>query len=163
LLQIIIATQCLLYLIQAKTVLTQIRTPCIYGMMKISTVTCVVVFWAVISTAFGMDRWSALSMLESGNNDYAIGQRGEISRYQILPALWPGGNPQNGQEALAAAKGIMQVRLGRFEKIHGRTATDFEFYVLWNAPWQMDHPSRAVAERAQRFSNLVQRDELARR
>jgi hypothetical protein len=35
--------------------------------------------------------------------------------------------------------------------------TDFEFYVLWNAPWQVDHPSPAVTERARRFSNLIQR------
>jgi len=94
-------------------------------------------------------------MLESGNNDYAVGQRGEVSRFQILPTLWPGGDPQNRQEALAAAKEIMQVRLAKFEKNHKRPANDFEFYVLWNAPWQADHPSKAVAERAERYSNLV--------
>jgi hypothetical protein len=104
-----------------------------------------------------MDRWSALSMLESGNNDYAVGQRGEVSRFQILPTLWPGGDPQNRQEALAAAKEIMQVRLNRFEKTHKRSATDFEFYVLWNAPWQANHPSKAVSDRAERFANLVGR------
>jgi hypothetical protein len=133
--------------------------------MKISTVVGLVIVWVAVSvsTTFGMDRWSALSMLESGNNDYAIGHRGEVSRFQILPTLWPGGNPQNRAEALAAAKEIMRARLSRFERTHGRTATDFEFYVLWNAPWQTDHPSKTVAERAQRFSNLVQRDELARR
>ena len=133
--------------------------------MKFSTVVKLVVLWAAVSvsTAFGMDRWSALSMLESGNNDYAVGHQGEVSRYQILPKLWPGGNPQNRQEALAAAKEIMQVRLNHFEKINGRSANDFEFYVLWNAPWQMNHPSRTVAERAERYSNLVQHGELARR
>jgi len=117
----------------------------------------------VSANAFGMDRWSALSMLESGNNDYAVGHQGEVSRYQILPKLWPGGNPQNEQEALAAAKEIMQVRLNRFEKTHSRPANDYEFYILWNAPWQASHPSKTVAERAQRFSNLVQRDSLAQR
>jgi hypothetical protein len=131
--------------------------------MKISTVISAVIVWAAVSTAFGMDRWSALSMLESGNNDYAVGQRGEVSRYQILPKLWPGGNPANEQEALAAAKEIMQVRLNHFEKIHGHPASDFEFYVLWNAPWQADHPSKAVAERAERFANLVKRSDLASR
>ena len=131
--------------------------------MKFSTMVCGLVVWGATCGAFGMDRWSALSMLESGNNDYAVGQRGEVSRYQILPNLWPGGNPQNHQEALAAAKEIMRVRMARFEKAHGRAATDFEFYVLWNAPWQADHPSKAVSDRAQRFLNLVQRDELARR
>jgi hypothetical protein len=87
---------------------------------------------AMVCNAFGMDRWAALSMLESGDDDRAVGQFGEVSRYQILPKLWPGGDPRNGQEALAAACGIMQARLDRFQKDHGRPATDFEFYVLWN-------------------------------
>jgi hypothetical protein len=102
-----------------------------------------------------MDRWSALSMIESGDNDRAVGPGGEVSRFQIRPELWPGGNSQNAQDALAAAQEIMKPRLEAFEKSHGRLATDFEFYVLWNAPWQADHPSKAVSERARRYSNLV--------
>lgn len=107
--------------------------------------------------ASAMDRWSALSMLESGDNDCAVGPCGEISRFQIRPELWPGGNPRNMRESLAAAQAIMKLRLEDFQKAHGRPPTDFEFYVLWNAPWQADHPSKAVTERARRFSNLVQR------
>ena len=104
-----------------------------------------------------MDRWSALSMIESGDDDRAIGPGGEVSRFQIRRELWPGGNSRNAQEALAAAREVMKPRLEAFEKSHGRPPTDFEFYVLWNAPWQADHPSKAVIERARRFSNLVQR------
>jgi hypothetical protein len=104
-----------------------------------------------------MDRWAALSMIESGNNDHAVGPGGEISRFQIRPELWPGGNPQDSHAALAAAQEIMRSRLEQFQQSHKRPATDFEFYVLWNAPWQSDHPSRSVTERARRFSNLVQR------
>ncbi|MGH7954085.1 MAG: hypothetical protein ACREFE_19490 [Limisphaerales bacterium] len=110
----------------------------------------------VAASASAMDRWSALSMLESGNNDRAIGPGGEISRFQILPELWPGGNPRDLQSALAAAKYIMQQRVEKFESIHKRAPTDFEFYVLWNAPAEMDHPSKTVSERAWRFANLVQ-------
>lgn len=138
------------------TVLTQIEASCLLTMMKVSTFLCLLIVCGAMS-AFGMNRWSALSMLESGNNDRAVGQRGEVSRFQILPTLWPGGNPQNRQEALAAAQTIMHKRVAHFEKIHKRPPTDFEFYVLWNAPWQIRHPSRTVAERAQRFSNLVHR------
>lgn len=108
-------------------------------------------------SAPAMDRWAALSMLESGDNDRAVGPCGEVSRFQIRPELWPGGNPQNMWESLAAAQAIMKLRLEDFQKTHGHPPTDFEFYVLWNAPWEADHPSNAVTERARRFSNLVQR------
>lgn len=108
-------------------------------------------------SAFGMDRWSALSMIESGDNDRAVGLRGEVSRFQILPNLWPGGNPRDFQTALTAAQEIMTRRLNRFRYQHRRDATDTEFYILWNAPWQVDHPSHVVEQRAYRFANLVQR------
>jgi hypothetical protein len=106
--------------------------------------------------AFAMDRWQALSMIESGNDDHAVGSVGEISRYQIRPELWPGGNPHNPQQALKAAQTTMNPRLERFQRMHKRQPTDFEFYVLWNAPWVVDHPSATIKERAQRFANLVQ-------
>src|SRR5208283_3450520 len=106
--------------------------------------------------AFAMDRWEALAMIESGNNDHAVGAVGEVSRFQIRPELWPGGDPLNPQEALTAAQKTMNPRLTRFERNHKRQPTDFEFYVLWNAPWQADHPSGVVRERARRFANLVQ-------
>ncbi len=96
-------------------------------------------------------------MIESGDDDRAVGSRGEVSRFQIRPELWPGGNSRNEQDALAAAREVMKPRLEAFQRTHGRPATDFEFYVLWNAPWQADHPSKAVSERARRFANLVQR------
>jgi len=117
-----------------------------------------------VRVASAMDRWSALSMLESGNNDSAIGSNGELSRFQIRPQLWPGGNPQDVQFALSVAQDIMQDRVAAFQKTHNRPPTDFEFYILWNAPIQADHPSRIVSERAQRYENLVRRDatELAR-
>jgi hypothetical protein len=104
-----------------------------------------------------MDRWAALSMIESGDDDHAVGPGGEISRFQIRPELWPGGNPQDTQIALTVAREIMLPRVELFQRTHQRTPTDFEFYVLWNAPWQADHPSAAVTERARRYSNLVQR------
>jgi hypothetical protein len=104
----------------------------------------------------GMDRWSALAMIESGGDDGAVGRDGEVSRFQIRSELWPGGDPRNAEDALAAARNIMKPRLEEFQKKHGRPAPDFEFYVLWNAPAEIDHPSKTVAERARRFSNLVQ-------
>jgi hypothetical protein len=98
-------------------------------------------------------------MLESGNNDQAVGSLGEVSRYQIRPYLWPGGNPVNAHTALGVAQKIMQARISHFEQTHNRVPSDFEFYVLWNAPQEVNHPCRAVARRAERFTNLVHRQD----
>jgi hypothetical protein len=125
--------------------------------MRIKSLSVLIGICAFISSAQAMDRWSALSMLESGNNDQAIGSRGEVSRYQIRPYLWPGGNPVNAHVALNAAQKIMQSRISHFEQTHSRAPSDFEFYVLWNAPEEVNHPCRAVAQRAERFANLVHR------
>lgn len=109
--------------------------------------------------ARGMDRWSALSQIESGNNDYAMGRLGEITRYQIRPDLWlryagPKATPFNPVAALRVTKEIIESRMRTFKRIHGRAPTDFEFYILWNAPAEVDNPSPAVFERAARFRNL---------
>ena len=112
-------------------------------------------FFFLTASAQAMDRWTALAMLESDNNDYAIGHAGEISRYQICPELWPGGNPVDASVALANAQRIMSRRTAEFEKTHGRAPDDFEFYVLWNAPGQIDHPHQSVVARARRFANLT--------
>src|SRR5690349_12183147 len=99
--------------------------------MRLKALIVLVAACAMVSSAHAMDRWSALSMLESGNDDEAIGTHGEVSRYQIRPYLWPGGNPLNAHAALKVAQNIMQQRVAKFEASHHRAPTDFEFYVLW--------------------------------
>jgi len=111
-----------------------------------------------------MDRWSALSQIESGDDDKAVGRMGEISRYQILPDVWTAFAPENAKwenakDALAVAKAAMKKRRAEFERTYHRAPTDFEFYVLWNAPAQIDRPGTAVSERAKRFCNLLTRNE----
>lgn len=111
-----------------------------------------------------MDRWAALSQIETRDNDNAIGSAGEISRYQIKPKLWrryarSDANWKNPVEALAAAQELMKERCAGFERAFSRPPTDFEFYVLWNAPAQIDRPRRVVRERAQRFCRLVSLDD----
>ena len=125
--------------------------------MRICLIVLILTGLCSVASVSAMDRWAALSMIESGDNDRAVGPGGEISRYQIRPELWPGGNPQDTQIALAAAQRITSPRIEQFKRSHQRMPTDFEFYVLWNAPWQADHPSDTVTEHARRFSNLVQR------
>ena len=124
--------------------------------MRIALIILLLVFFGPMTAASAMDRWAALSMIESGDDDSAVGPGGEISRFQIRQKFWPGGDAQDPKIALKVAQEIMSPRLTGFQQSHKREATDFEFYVLWNAPWQADHPSVVVTERARRFANLVQ-------
>lgn len=109
---------------------------------------------------FGMDRLSALSMLETGNNDAMIGRAGEISRYQVLKREWQSVTSSTSYRdpniAKLVALKLIDQRVQRFEAVYKRTPTDFEFYALWNAPGQVlnGRVSRVVAERCHRFANL---------
>jgi hypothetical protein len=113
-------------------------------------------------SARAMDRWTALSMIESGGNDAAIGRAGEVSRFQIKPVLWerycayPVSARTNPQAALQAARAIMDERCREFKRHQHRQPTNFEYYVLRNAPAQIRKPGRAVTARAQRFCNLLE-------
>lgn len=111
--------------------------------------------------SMGMDRLSALSMLETGNNDRMIGRAGEISRYQILKAEWRtvtnSARWTDPQVARAVTQQLIDRRVNQFRSKHHRDPSDFEFYVLWNAPAQVlvrDQISKVVAERAHRYANL---------
>ena len=113
---------------------------------------------------FGMDRLSALSMLETGNDDRAVGSAGEISRFQVKKAEWRTvTNSADYSDSETARKVMIQLmdkRIHAFEQHFGRKPNDFEFYALWNAPSQAlnGHVSRKVAERCERFANLCERD-----
>jgi hypothetical protein len=112
--------------------------------------------------ACAMDRWAALSQIESGDNDLALGAQGEVSRYQVKPELWKryahaDADWKKPEDALAVAQQMMKERCAAFEKLVHRQPTDFEFYVLWNAPAWIEQPPKAVSQRAERFRNLVQR------
>jgi hypothetical protein len=113
---------------------------------------------------FGMDRIAALSMLETGDDDQAIGRAGEISRYQVLKAEWQNVtnsvNFTDSETARAVVLQIMEKRVQAFQARFNRMPTDFEFYGLWNAPSQVmrSQVSPIVAGRCQRFANLCERD-----
>ena len=113
---------------------------------------------------FGMDRLSALSMLETGNDDRAIGSAGEISRFQVKKAEWRtvtnSANYSDYETARKVMVQLMDKRIHAFEVHFGRKPSDFEFYALWNAPAQAmnGHISRTVASRCERFANLCERD-----
>lgn len=123
---------------------------------------CALGFFAGAS-AFAMDRFAALSMVETGDNDNAIGPSGEISRYQVLPATWQHYakgqtlDPVNPTNSLSVAQAVMSERCAQFQKTNHRPPTDYEFYLLWNCPAHVAHPGKLAADTAQRFANLCQR------
>ncbi len=110
--------------------------------------------------SFGMDRMSALSMLETGDDDTMVGRAGEISRYQVMKSEWRSITSSRSYTDPSVARQValrlLDQRVQRFESIYKRPPTDFEFYALWNAPGQAlgGRISRVVAERSQRFANL---------
>jgi len=113
-----------------------------------------------------MERWAALSQIESGNNDYVVGAAGEVSRYQIRPDVWnqyahTKASWKNPMDSLAVARGVMVERCAQFERSFHRPPNDFEFYVLWNAPAQIHRPSAGVRKRAGRFCQLIQKESPA--
>jgi hypothetical protein len=109
---------------------------------------------------------AALGMIETGNDDRAVGGAGEVSRYQIKPWIWR----QYSQSQAYADRRISTEVAGKhlavledtFKKRAGRAPTDFDIYVLWNAgPTYYSrigfaksrvHP--VIQERARRFANL---------
>jgi len=121
------------------------------------------VFFLSAASAAAMDRWLALAKFESNNNDLAVGRAGEVSRFQITPALWKanaaaGSSPRDARTAGRVARSIMDERCVAFERHRHRRPSDFEFYVLWNAPaylLQGKPVSHTVAGRARRFCRLV--------
>jgi hypothetical protein len=117
-------------------------------------------------------RECALGMLETGNDDREIGGAGEVSRYQIMPAVWrrysASRNYVNSQVALAVARKHWAALELAFYRQTGREPTDFDMYVLWNTHYgyyagRKFDPARlspVVRDRAQRFVNLVQCGDL---
>ena len=109
-------------------------------------------------------RFKSLSQIESGDNDMAKGKDGERGRYQETEKVWREYNPPdcwqnfgsltNSNFALAAAQGVMAIRVLSFKESHHREPTDFEWYLLWHRPARVLNPEPAEAERARRFANL---------
>lgn len=116
----------------------------------------------------GFSKLEALSLIETGNDDSAVGRSGEVSRYQIKPWIWKrysrSGSYRNRQVSSSVAERYLAELEGIFRKRAGREPDDFDLYVLWNAgptyygkigfSQKRVHP--IIRERAQRFTNLRQ-------
>ncbi len=118
-------------------------------------------------TCPALDRFAALSQIESGDNDAAVGKAGERGRYQETEAVWREFNPTNCWQnfhyltnanfALASVQGVMMNRSLQFKSRTGRWPSDFEWYLLWSSPSRVDHPTKFKASVARRFANLCSR------
>jgi hypothetical protein len=114
-------------------------------------------------------RLFALGMIETGNDDRAIGLAGEISRYQLAPPVWRSYSSsmeyRNPNTALQVARLHWNYLAAYFKEKTGRMPTDFDMYVLWNTRYgyyahksfTRHHLATIVQDRAQRFVNLVNR------
>lgn len=110
---------------------------------------------------------AALSMIESGNRDHAVGQAGEVTRYQIRPQEWRKAWADIGRPWLAkntadesgariVAWHLLQKRANQFAREHRRAPDARELYLLWHRPARVLTPLPHEAERAGRFANLVE-------
>ncbi len=112
-------------------------------------------------------RLYALGAIETGNNDSEVGAAGEISRYQINPAVWKNYSKSTEYQDPKVAGTVVRQHWNFLAKYFtektGRAPDDFDMYVLWNtrhgyyARKQFSPAllSPVVRDRAQRFVNLV--------
>ena len=126
----------------------------------------VLLMLSVVSASAGYSKLEALSLIESGNNDAAVGSLGEVSRYQIKPRIWREYSSSRSWRDARVSSQVAETYLKSLEetflKRAGRAPTDFDLYVLWNAgpayyaklgfSAARVHP--VVRERAQRYVNL---------
>ena len=111
----------------------------------------------------------ALSAVESGHNDRALGKAQEVTRYQIKPEVWRrwhGRDPTNPVEAWRVASNELRMRLQSLQDqswMQGKRVSPSMAYAAWNAPHALyvaqgdvsRLPTRVVRIRCERFQNLV--------
>ena len=116
---------------------------------------------------------AALSQVESGDDDAAIGHDGEVSRYQVTPVEWRREvellrlkaesqslpftplDPKNPADARIVALQIWGNRLDTFRLAYQRRPNVAELYLIWHRPGRPLAPKKRERERAERFENLV--------
>ena len=119
-----------------------------------------------VGTKAELSRLEALSLIESGDNDAAIGSAGEVSRFQILPHVWAHYSRSRAFRDCRVSSQVAATHLRElttwFQQQTGRPASDFDIYVLWNAGPNYYHKigfktarvSPIIRERARRYARL---------
>lgn len=110
-----------------------------------------------------------LSMLETGNNDYAVGTAGERSRWQIRKTTWrkytkvPFEYARNANIAAVVASAHVQYLRDKLTTAYGgREPSPAQLYCAWNMgltgfrrrQYLVSRCPTAVQERAERYANL---------
>ena len=121
---------------------------------------------SIVAAHAGLNKLDAISMIETGDNDHAIGGAGEVSRYQIKPVVWSHFSNvtayQNPRLSAQVAAQYLASLEAAFQKRTGRAPTDFDSYVLWNGGmayyaqrgFSVERVGAKVRDRAQRYANL---------
>ena len=116
----------------------------------------------------GLSKLEAISMIETGNNDRAIGRSGEVSRYQIKPHIWKNFSRSRTYANPTVSRTVAEQYLNHLESLFrertGREPNDFDRYVMWNAGptyyqkigFSARRVKPIIRERALRFVNLRQ-------
>jgi hypothetical protein len=126
----------------------------------------IVAIFLSAGTCAGYSKLEALSLIETGNDDSAVGRSGEVSRYQIKPWIWRRYSESEAYRNRQISSTVAEKFLAELEEIFrkraGREPDDFDLYVRWNAgptyygkiafSKKRVHP--IIRERAQRFTNL---------
>lgn len=128
----------------------------------------IITLLSIGTASAGLSKLEALGLIETGNDDGAIGRAGEVSRYQIKPWVWhqyaKSEAYRNRQISSKVAEKYLTELEQTFQKRTGRRPEDFDLYVLWNAgptyygkvgfSKRRVHP--VIRERAERYANLRQ-------
>jgi hypothetical protein len=114
-------------------------------------------------------RLNALGMIETGNDDRAVGALGEVSRYQLSPSVWKSYSKstdyRNPEVSLRVARQHWNYLAAYFKEKTSRIPTDYDMYVMWNTRlgyyarknFSQQQICAVVQDRAQRFVNLINR------
>ncbi len=126
----------------------------------------IILMLTVLTAQAGLSPLEAIGMIESGNNDEAVGSAGEVSRYQIRPQVWRQFSQSSEYSNSRVAASVAQQHLDWLAKFFlertGRAAEDFDLYVMWNAGptyysnigFARDRLRPFIRNRAERYVNL---------
>ncbi len=121
---------------------------------------------SAVGVQAGLSKIDALGMIESGNNDAAVGSFGEVSRFQIKPHIWREYTASRSWRDVRVSAHVANDYLAdlevTFRRRSRREPTDFDLYVLWNAGpsyyakvgFSATRVHPVIRERAERYVNL---------